>query len=728
MKTNLISKDVILNHTTVEDIYAKFLKHNDFLKGNISSPFTEDKKASFKIYKNGTFKCFSSGKQGDVFQFVAHSKDLNCKTQFNDVLRAIASEMNLNINTETDNKKVSTKNDVVASKQQLQQLKKNIAPEEKQPLKLTVEIREYTTLDLEYWNKLGVKKSILEKYKFNSISSYTWTGKKPIYTKKGSIAFVIEFQGSFKLYIPNQIQIGIKKNVLPPFPKGIFGTDQLGAEKKENLIICAGEKDVIVGCSRGFYTVTFGSESGHPKNEEIEKLKSLCNNLFICYDNDKAGENGRNAITERFPEIIPLQLPPNETIKGYDITDYFQVHSTQNFQELIDLALKNKRPELESKELTTIFHIAENYLQDNYDFRNNIISLEIEISPKNKNKWTSCNENSLWLEIQKKSIKIALNSLIAILKSDFVPNYNPLINYFSSLPEWDKKTDFIKHFSEYVILEDGEDKAQFEYHFKKWCVRTVKCATIDNYFNKQAFVLTDDGNGQNIGKSSWCRFLCPSELSNYMAEDMSDDKDARILLCKNFLINLDELAALSRKEINQLKSYFSKAQINERLPYDRKNSIVQRVCSFIGSTNMTTFLQDETGSVRWLCFIIKKIEWNYKNDFDINNLWTQAYALSKNISYDETLTIEDIRQNEIRNEKFQIISPERDLIHKYFEIPKNIDDAEFLSSTDMLHHINLYTSGIRLSNVGIGKALKSIGYKRDKYKQVWGYWVIKKKV
>lgn len=505
--------------------------------------------------------------------------------------------------------------------------------------------------------------------------------------------------------------------------------EQLGTEKKGNLIICAGEKDVVVADSRGFHAVTFGSEAIHPKEEQIKKLQSFCDNLFICYDNDKTGENGRNAILQRFPEIIALQLPEKQAVKGYDITDY-QEHNPNDFQKIIDLAVKNKNvatvQNIESKDLTTIFHITEDYLLQNYDFRNNVISLEIEISDKDEYKWTSCNENSLWLEIQKKSIKIPLNSLIAILKSDFVPNYNPLVNYFSNLPQWNKQTDYIKQFSEYVKLEHGESKEQFEYHFKKWCVRAVKCATIDDYFNKQAFVLTDDGNGQNIGKSSWCRFLCPTELSNYMAEDMSDDKDARILLCKNFLINLDELAALSRKEINQLKSYFSKAQINERLPYDRKNSIIQRVCSFIGSTNMTTFLQDETGSVRWLCFIVKSLDWNYKKEFNVNNLWTQAYALSKDKSYDETLSIEDIKQNEIRNKKFQIISPERDLIHKHFEISIKIEYAEFLTATEILHHISLYTSGVRLSSIGIGKALKSIGFKRDKLNQVYGYWVKKK--
>jgi predicted P-loop ATPase len=712
-----LTKDMIFNHTTPKDIYIKFLNLPEFPKGNISSPFSEDKKPSFKIYSNGTFKCNSTGKQGDVFQLIADLKRMDCKTQFNEILKIVALEMNIDISSNGAN--------IIIPKQQ----KKEIITQEK-TFALAVENVDMKELHLSYWNKLGIDSELLKTYKVAAVANYSFFSdaknrELTFSVKENVLAFSYEINRNFEVYIPAQPD----KNQPKVFNNGlkngdIFGLEQLGTETIENLIICAGKKDTLTAVSRGFKAVTFRSETHNPTKEQINTLQSHCKNLYICYDNDNGGIMGRNKIIELYPQIIPLTLPATYN----DITDYFQEKTATDFQTLIDEAVKTKNNDVEKSGLTTIFHIAENYLLDNYCFRYNIISLEIEIKPINETRWSSCNENSLWLEMQKKSIKIPINSLIAILKSNFVPEYNPLKDYFTKLPKWDKKTDFIKQFSEYVKLNQGEDKVQFEYHFKKWCVRVVKCSIIDDYFNKQAFVLTDDGNGQNIGKSSWCRFLCPPDLSNYLAEDMSDDKDARILLCKNFLINLDELAALSRKEINQLKAYFSKAQINERLPYDRKNSIIQRVASFIGSTNMSTFLHDETGSVRWLCFIVKSIDWNYKKEFDINNLWAQAYSLSFDETFDETLTLEDIRQNEIRNEKFQIISPERDLIHKYFDFPENIENAEFLTPTDIVHHINLYTSGIRLTNIGVGKALTSIGYVRSKHKQIYGYWVKTKPV
>lgn len=711
MKKN-ITKEDILNQYSAKDIYIKFLNLSEFPRGNISSPFSKDSNPSFKIYNNGTFNCFSTGKNGDIFQFVAYLEQLDNKVNFQKILEIIANKMNIigsvyNYNKVLDS---SIKNENTESEFKIDEIK----------------MIDFKENHLEFWRKLGVNKSILDKYLVKAVSDYSFYSSSKAKTLKfkinpNEIAFCYEVNGRYEIYIPEQ---KTKKkffcNSLKTYD--IFGLNQL-PDQSENIIICAGKKDAVVANSRGFHAISFRSETQKPTKEMINVLQKRCQNLLICYDNDKGGKIGVEKILSEFPEIKQICLPS----KYNDITDFFLENSSKDFQKILEQKLTEENDSTVSTEsITTIFHVVEDYLLKYYELRYNKISLEIEITQKGKNNWEPCSENSLWLELQKKNIKIPLNSLVSILKSNIIPTYNPIKSYFDNLHEWDGQTDFIKTYCSYVELERNESKEQFEYHFKKWCVRAVKCALVDGYFNKQAFVLTDDGNGQNIGKSSWCRFLCPPALSNYIAEDMSDDKDARILLCKNFLINLDELAALSRKEINQLKSYFSKAYINERLPYDRKNSILPRVASFIGSTNMSTFLQDETGSVRWLCFVVEKINWKYREEFDINNLWSQAFALFKDSEFDENMTLEDIKINELRNDKFQIVSPEKDLIQKYFTTPSSTEKAEFLTPTEILHHINLYTSGIRLSVVGIGKALKAIGYKRVKNHQVYGYWIEKK--
>jgi predicted P-loop ATPase len=718
-----LSKDIILAHTKQENIFLHFLNLTTFPTGNISSPFTKDENASFKLYKNGSYKCNSSGKQGDVFQFIADFKNLDCKNQFQEVLQIIATEMNLlqliGNSVKTGNKKANKQTNTSVS---------SIATIEK-PKNLIVEKRDFSDLDLAYWNKLGVNKSILEKFKVHSISSSGFEPNKLFRTKDKTVSFAYEINGLFKKYTPEQPEQNTKKSLIPHLKNVVFGLEQLPAEKIENLIICEGEKDVIIASSRGLFAVTFGSATNNPTTEQIATLQNRCKTLFVCYDNDKAGETGRNDLIKGYNKIVPLQLPTNDKTNGYDVTDYFQEHTVQDFQKIIDLAVKNKNivDVTPDKEITTIIHITEDYLNEHYKIRHNIIANEIEISKQNVDEWNDLNENSLWIEMQKKSIKVPASTLEKILKSDFVPKFNPLIDYFENLPVWDKKTDYITQYSDYITLEKDEDKQQYNYHFKKWCVRAVKCATNDNYFNKNAFVISDEGKGQNIGKTTWIRNLCPQILSNYLKDDLpKDEKDAKIALTQNFIVNLDELASLSRQEINTLKSLFSADKIKVRFPYDKKEIVVRRVANFIGSTNLSTFLHDETGSVRWLCFVADTIDFSYKTNFDINNLWAQAFALSNDINFDETITSKDMALNELRNAKFQMQSPEKDLINQYLELPNTIDETEILSSTEIQHYLSSFANSIKLNNVALGKALTSLKYRKIRSSTSTKYAVKKK--
>ena len=80
--------------------------------------------------------------------------------------------------------------------------------------------------------------------------------------------------------------------------------------------------------------------------------------------------------------------------------------------------------------VSNIFDITENYLSERYDFRYNEIALELEYKSKKSKQYKSLNENSLYIELQKKGIKISVNNLLAILRSEYVDNFNPIKDYF----------------------------------------------------------------------------------------------------------------------------------------------------------------------------------------------------------------------------------------------------------------------------------------------------------
>ncbi len=715
-----MNKNTILNQVTQIEIYQKFYGSDFKVNEKISSPFTEDKNPSFKVFKNNTYKCFSTGKQGDCFQFVADIKNLDCKTQFNDVLEIISREMN--INTDFDKNKVNKPLNVQ------EVTDNNNYASDKKHFQYTS--KAFEKIHFDYWlqGNWNVTEDILKKYNVQALDKFVyWNNNKKQIQKiklyKGILGFIYEVYTTpyaeannltrAELYIPTQEKTTkfFYNNLTSD---DIFGYNEL-KDKEEFIIICAGKKDCLILNANGFPAVTFRSENSFINKDQITLLNKKTDRIYICYDNDKAGLESALKIAQTY-SIKQIVLPE----KYNDIADYFKVFDKKHFGDLVNEIRELEEAETKKEsEGNTIFHIAEEYLSSYYKFRFNTIALDIECCKKGTHNWESLNENSLFLEMQKKGIKISINNLIAILKSEFVPHYNPIKNYFENLPKWDNKTDYINNLANYVHPLDRDN---FNKHFKKWMVRTVKCSLIDRYFNKQAFVLVH--KAQNSGKSSFCRFLCPEPLSQYLAEDISNDKDARILLCKNFLINLDELSSLAKKEINTLKSYFSKDQINERLPYDRKNTILPRISSFIGSTNRDTFLDDETGSVRWLCFQITGINWNYRKEVNIDLVWSQAYALAFS-DFESEMTFDEIQENENRNRNYQILSTEQELISKYYNISNEIKGT-FATSTDIL--VRLSSLGIKLSSVQIGKALNALGFERIKHKtrQSYGYWVEEK--
>lgn len=386
--------------------------------------------------------------------------------------------------------------------------------------------------------------------------------------------------------------------------------------------------------------------------------------------------------------------------------------------------LKIVEPLPQSKTIRLIknkFTDAEDYLSKKYDFRRNVLTLEIEIKEKEEDLYRPVNENSLYRELQHKGNTISLANILAILKSDFVHDFDPIKTYFEGL-KWDGKSNIDK-LADYVKTNDPEE---WKNHFKKHIVRTVKCAIDNDYFNKQALILVHAL--QNSGKSTFIRFLCPPELAAYIAEDVTTDKDSRILLVKNFIINLDELDKFNKQEIAAVKSFISKNQINERLPFDRKNSILKRRASFYGSTNKNELLDDPTGSVRWLCFEIISIDWNYKENIDINQVWAEAYHLYKS-AFKCDLTREELERNEERNKEFQVLSIERELIQKLFEPDLERKFENFKTATEIYDTLTGLTNLHRsLSRVQIGKALSMLNYPKGKEtkERITGYYIIQK--
>ncbi len=316
-------------------------------------------------------KCFSTGKQGDCFQFVADIKNLDCKTQFNEVLEIISKEMN--INTNIDEKPL---NEPVKDVQSLSSSEDN-----KKHFQYTGKTFEKVHFD--YWlqGNWNVTEDILKKYNVQALDKFEyWNNNKKDIQKiklyKGVLGFIYQVNNNAELYIPKQEKTTkfFYNNLTSD---DIFGYNQL-KDKEEFIIICAGKKDCLILNANGFPAVTFRSENSFINEHQINLLHTKTDNIYICYDNDKAGLESALKIAQTY-SIKQIVLPD----KYNDIADYFKVFDSKKFNDLVE-----EIRELEDAENqkdtggNTIFHIAEEYLGTYYKFRFNTIAFRYRIMQK----------------------------------------------------------------------------------------------------------------------------------------------------------------------------------------------------------------------------------------------------------------------------------------------------------------------------------------------------------
>lgn len=597
--------------------------------------------------------------------------------------------------------------------------------------------------DYVYWEKFTEKthfSSIARKYNMLSLKSFSYIkNKKEFQTKSNPNDPIFAFkiaEDCYKIYRPNlanfkHLWIGNK----PSDYKNVFGIEQL-PDFCETIIIVEGYKDTIVANANGFNAVGVDSASTIIDEGIISTLKNKCDNLILIYDNDNAGKIGSEKNAKKHG-LISFELSKKLIgTNGKDISDYFSHgNDAETLKKQISEYIKDyspKKPEKLSK-----FEQVEVFLNQHYDIRYNEVSNQIEsrLIKENTPNYTTLNENNVFRFLQHNNISFSIANLTSLLKSDYVKQYNPFKTYFENLNNWNeqKDVDYIDKLTDYIYVLD-DDKNRFKTQFKKCLVRTVACAIDDSVVNKQVFVFVHEE--QNSGKTTLIRWLCPPELKHYIAENISIDKDSLIAMCENFIINMDELATLSKAEINSLKSVLSKDVVKIRRPYDRTPSFAPRRASLFGSTNKTEFLNDETGNVRWLCFELKsKINWDYKKDLNIDDIWRQAYTLYLS-GFNYELTPNEITENELANRNFMVRTLEMELIQKYYEVGSKDDSkSNFLTSSDIVENFKLLgiTGATNVNN--IGKALKVLGYKKESVRNhkgnaypIKGYYVINKEM
>ena len=193
----------------------------------------------------------------------------------------------------------------------------------------------------------------------------------------------------------------------------------------------------------------------------------------------------------------------------------------------------------------------------------------------------------------------------------------PVRHYLEAL-SWDG----VERISTWLSVYGGADDRPITRRMgRAWMISAVARALQPGCKADCALILE---GGQGVGKSSAARVLASEDWFSDSLRDLHG-KDASAALRGRWIIELPELSAMRRSETEAVKAFLSRTEERFRPAYARTEVIEPRRCVFIGTTNRTDYLTDDTGNRRFWPVSIKRFDLKALGR-DRDQLWAEAVA------------------------------------------------------------------------------------------------------
>lgn len=360
----------------------------------------------------------------------------------------------------------------------------------------------------------------------------------------------------------------------------------------------------------------------------------------------------------------------------------------------------------------------ESYLGTVARFRYNVITGQREYCHTGNTLFiplTDREENSLWIQAQKNGINCHPGHLQMLLNSEFVEPFNPFVQYLDSLSAWDG-TDHIGRLASTV--HTGNDDF-FREGFRRWLVGIVASLCDSDKVNQIILVFV---GAQGIYKSTFFNNLLPPEWRRYYSVRTCSSRmtrDDRLILAENALVCLEELDEMRPSEMNELKACITLKVIKERAAYARNKEYRPHIASFCGTGNNRVFLNDPTGTRRFLVFDVEKIDDPFFREVDYDALYAQAYHLY-NSGFKYWFDSGEHGSVYENNSRFEIKNIEEELLCVYFRKPLPGDSVCWLSASE-IHAVLSFNTRSFLSLRLVSIVLAQLGYQKRRMHNIYKY-------
>lgn len=273
-----------------------------------------------------------------------------------------------------------------------------------------------------------------------------------------------------------------------------------------------------------------------------------------------------------------------------------------------------------------------------------------------------------------------LNDAIEQVSSDNA--FHPIKMYLESLT-WDRVPRIDTFLVEYM---GAEDNAYTREAFRKMLLAAVTRIYEPGRKFDTALVFYSE---QGVGKSTLIQRLSKGWFNDSLTNLSGKESYEAIQFA--WLVELAELSALRKSDVEAVKNFISKREDTYRGAYARRVKTHKRQCVFFGSTNDDEFLKDATGNRRFFPVAVKRtrkthIIFEPKFDAIVDQLWAEAmegYMLGEGLTLsDEAETIAGGTR-----EEFTERTPIQGLIEEYLDrlFPADYEDRFLAQRLDFLN-------------------------------------------
>ena len=302
--------------------------------------------------------------------------------------------------------------------------------------------------------------------------------------------------------------------------------------------------------------------------------------------------------------------------------------------------------------------------------RYNLMNFEVEVGGEKLN---SDLQKGLYVHVQQQGYAVSSQAaqdalLIAAMKDP----YHPVRDFLNSLEDV-QATDISRLAS--ILFRPADltgDQSIYDRMLIKHLVGAVKRAFEPGCQHDQCLVLFSSEQGKR--KDSFYKALF-GDMINKFANKIGD-KDGLLTVHSSWAVDLPELDHLTSKtHAGHLKTFIDSRSDHFRPPYGAKSQMCHRQCVFVGSTNRTDILQDETGERRWWLLPVElsgdqqiNVKWVEENRLGIWKAAVDYYRSGEKNYFDSKA---DERLNEELNLDFSDTTILYDVIEDYFNLEPN---------------------------------------------------------